>query len=141
MKTSKNGIDLIKKYEGCRLTAYVDSAGVWTIGYGHTQGVKQGDKITQDQADKALIGDLTESENCINAVCRKELTQNQFDALVSFVFNVGCGAFRSSTMLKYINLGKFTQAALEFPKWNKSVGKVLDGLTKRRESEQLLFVK
>ena len=141
MKTSKNGIDLIKKYEGCRITAYVDSAGVWTIGYGHTKNVKEGDKITQDQADKSLIGDLTEAENCINAVCRKELTQNQFDALVSFVFNVGCGAFRASTLLKYINKGEFTQAALEFPKWNKSVGKVLDGLTKRRESEQLLFVK
>jgi len=121
--------------------AYKCPAGVWTIGYGHTYAVRPTDKIIQEQADKMLIGDLTEAENCINAVCRKELTQNQFDALVSFVFNVGCGAFRASTMLKYINAGKFTQAALEFPKWNKSVGKVLDGLTKRRESERLLFVK
>lgn len=141
MKTSKNGIELIKKYESCKLTAYKCPAGVWTIAYGHTYAVRPTDKITQEQADMMLICDLTEAENCINAVSRKELTQNQFDALVSFVFNVGCGAFRSSTMLKLINMGKFTQAALEFAKWNKSVGKVLEGLTKRRESERLLFVK
>ncbi len=141
MKTGQHGIDLIKKYESCKLTAYKCPAGVWTIGYGHTQGVKQGDKIDQNQADKFLGDDLKESENDINAACRKELTQWQFDALVSFVFNVGYGAFRSSTLLKYINMGKFTQAALEFAKWNRSNGKVLDGLTKRRESERLLFVK
>lgn len=141
MKTGQYGIDLIKKYESCKLTAYKCPAGVWTIGYGHTQGVKQGDKIDQNQADKFLGDDLIKSENGINAACRKELTQWQFDALVSFVFNVGYGAFRASTLLEYINMGKFTQAALEFAKWNKAGGKVLEGLTKRRKDEKALFLK
>lgn len=141
MKTGQHGIDLIKKYESCKLTAYLCPAKVWTIGYGHTQGVKQGDKITQAQADKFLADDLESFEYYVRAVVFKELNQSQFDALVSFVFNGGSGNFKKSTLLKLLNEGKFTQAALEFSKWNKADGKVLEGLTKRRESERLLFVK
>jgi len=141
MRTGQHGIDLIKKYESCKLTAYKCPSGVWTIGYGHTQGVKQGDKITQEQADKFLADDLESFEYYVRAVVFKELNQNQFDALVSFVFNVGSGNFKKSTLLKLLNEGKFTHAALEFAKWNKADGKVLNGLTKRRESERLLFVK
>jgi len=141
MKTSKNGIDLIKKYEGCKLNAYLCPAKIWTIGYGHTKNVKAGDKITQEIAEQLLINDLQEPENAINAYCQHALTQNQFDALVSFVFNLGSGAFKSSTLLKRINANMMQLASLEFCKWNKAGGKVLDGLTKRRAEEKSLFLK
>lgn len=141
MKTSKNGIDLIKKYEGCKLNAYLCPANVWTIGYGHTKNVKAVDKITQEIAERLLINDLQEPENAINAYCQHALTQNQFDALVSFVFNLGSGAFKSSTLLKRINANMMQLASLEFCKWNKAGGKVLDGLTKRRADEKALFLK
>ena len=89
MKISKNGIELIKKYEGCKLNAYLCPANVWTIGYGHTKNVKEGDKITQEMAEQLLVNDLQQFENAVNAYCLRALTQNQFDALVSFVFNLG----------------------------------------------------
>lgn len=99
MKTSNKGIELIKQFEGLRLKAYRDSGGKWTIGYGHTGGVKSGDVITAQQANDFLIQDIKTAENAINGL-NLNLTQNQFDALVSFVFNVGTGNFGTSTLRK-----------------------------------------
>lgn len=141
MKTSKNGINLIKKYEGFRSRAYRCAAGVLTIGFGHTQNVKPTDVITQEQAEKLLIEDLKVCEDCINKTIKIPLLQNQFDALVSFVYNVGCGNFIKSTLLKKINEGKISEAANEFQKWNKAGGKVLAGLAKRRNEEMELFLR
>ena len=133
--------DLTKQFEGCKLVAYLDSGGVPTIGYGHTKGVKMGDKITQEQADKYLKEDMTQAENAVNKLVKVSLSQNQFDACVDFVFNLGEGNFSKSTLLKLINQGKFAEAANEFPKWNLCAGKPLAGLTRRRLAEQSLFLK
>lgn len=142
MRTSQNGLDLIKKYEGCQLKAYLCPAGVWTIGYGHTgSDVKEGLVILQSRADEYLKSDLETAEHAITAYCLHPLTQNQFDALASFVFNIGTGNFKSSTLLKRINANMMGLAAFEFPKWNKAKGKVLQGLVDRRESERQLFLK
>ena len=141
MKTSKNGINLIKNYEGCRLTAYKCPAGVWTIGYGHTAGVKQGDKITQLQADTLLAVDLQKFEYSVNKAVKKPITQNEFDALVSFAFNVGTGNFEKSTLLRLVNMGQFELAAKQFEKWIYAGGKPLTGLKKRRLAEKTLFLK
>ena len=141
MKTSQNGINLIKSFEGCKLTAYKCPAGVWTIGYGHTKGVKQGMKISQLQADTYLKNDLKTYENYVSKYVKVTLNQNQFDALVSFTFNCGGGALKSSTLLKKLNNGDYTGAANELLRWNKSNGKELAGLTKRRKTEKALFLK
>ena len=141
MKTSKNGINLIKTYEGCRLTAYKCPAGVWTIGYGHTAGVKQGDTITPLQANTLLTVDLQKFENAVNKAVKKPITQNEFDALVSFAFNVGIGNFEKSTLLRLVNLGQFELAAKQFEKWIYAGGKPLTGLKKRRLAEKTLFLK
>ena len=141
MKTSKNGINLIKTYEGCRLTAYKCPAGVWTIGYGHTTGVKQGDKITQLQADTLLIADLEKFEKAVTKLVKKPITQNEFDALVSFAFNVGIGNFEKSTLLRLINRGQFELASKQFERWIYAGGKPLTGLKKRRLAEKTLFFK
>ena len=141
MKTSKNGINLIKTYEGCRLTAYKCPAGVWTIGYGHTAGVKQGDKITQLQADTLLAVDLQKFEYSVNKAVKKPITQNEFDALVSFAFNVGIGNFEKSTLLRLINMGQFELASKQFERWISAGGKPLTGLKKRRLAEKTLFLK
>lgn len=141
MKTSKNGINLIKNFEGCRLEAYLCPAMVWTIGYGHTENVKRGDKITEVQAETLLIIDLQKFENAVNNAVRVPLNQNQFDALVSFTFNIGIGNFKSSTLLKKLNASEYGLAACEFGRWNKSRGRILDGLTKRRRAEKELFLR
>ena len=141
MQTSQNGIDLIEQFEGCKLEAYLCPANKWTIGYGHTSGVKKGDKITSRQAEDFLRSDLEKFENAINNLVTVELNQNQFDALVSFVFNIGINAFKQSTMLKFINNGHFPLAAGQFDRWIKSNGKVLEGLVKRRKAEKELFLK
>ena len=141
MKTSSNGIDLIKKYEGCRLTAYKCPAGVYTIGYGHTKGVKKGVKITQIQAEAYLKQDLVVYENAVSKYVKVPINQNQFDALVSFSFNCGTGALKTSTLLDKLNKKDYKGAASEFLRWNKSNGKVLKGLTNRRKEEQELFLK
>lgn len=141
MKTSKNGIEIIKKYEGLRLKAYKCPAGILTIGYGHTKNVKQGDTITETQAEILLIYDLIDIENCIKKNVKIPLNQNQFDALVSLCFNIGCGNFLKSTLLKKLNEGKIAEAVKEFLKWNKAGGKELAGLTKRRQAEMELFLK
>ena len=135
MKSSDLLLNKIIDFEGCKLTAYKCPAGVWTIGVGHTRGVKQGQKITEAQAISLLKGDLLPCENYVNnlGVCK---TQGQFDALVDFCFNLGTGALGRSTLLKYIRQGKAEQYIRgEFAKWVKSGGKTLAGLVKRRAWE------
>ena len=139
MRTSRKGIELIKAHEGLRLDAYLCPAGVPTIGYGHTHGVKMGDRITEEQAEKFLIGDLAVVEREINRY-GFELTQNQFDALVSFVYNVGAGNFRSSTLLKKLKANpNDPDIANQFKRWVYGDGKVLPGLVRRRNEEAKLY--
>jgi lysozyme len=119
MKTSDEGVDKIEKREGVRFVAYKDVKGIWTIGVGHTgPEVKEGLVWNAEQVKQALESDLKTAEDAINELVKVTLTQYQFDALVSFVFNVGVGAFEKSTMLKYINQGDFEGAALQFDRWN-----------------------
>ena len=135
MKSSDLLLNKIIDFEGCKLTAYRCPAGVWTIGVGHTRGVKQGQKITEAQAISLLKGDLLPCENYVNnlGVCK---AQGQFDALVDFCFNLGTGALGRSTLLKFIRQGKAEQYIRgEFAKWVKSGGKTLAGLVKRRAWE------
>jgi lysozyme len=143
MKTSNKGIELIKRFEGLRLKAYQDSRGTWTIGYGHTGGVKSGDTITEQEAVELLARDLKTAEDAVNEQ-NLSLTQNQFDALVSFVFNVGTGNFRSSTLLKKAKANPDDPTIRnEFLKWNKAringTLKPLTGLTRRRAAEADLY--
>lgn len=140
MKTSNKGIDLIKKFEGCKLKAYKCPAGVWTIGYGHTKGVKEGDTCTIAQAEELLKQDLKIFECEIQDLVKVKLNQNQFDALVSFIYNVGAGAFQDSTMRKFINAGHFPLAAGQFDRWVYAKGVKLNGLVKRRAAEKELFL-
>lgn len=134
-KSSETLINAIMAFEGCRLTSYKCPAGVWTIGIGHTHGVKPGQHITQAQADSLLRGDLLPCENYVNGLGVSK-TQGQYDALVDFSFNCGISALAKSTLLKKIRAGAKTgDIQAEFRRWNKSGGKVLPGLTKRREWE------
>ena len=139
MNLGYNGTKLLKFFEGCRLTAYQDSVGVWTIGYGHTKGVFEGMSITQEEAEQMLLTELEEYEGYVEKYVTVPLTQNQFDALVVWVYNLGPTNFRKSTLLKELNSGNYTAAGNEITKWNKAGGKVLAGLVKRREAEALLF--
>lgn len=140
MKISPDGLALIKHYEGCRLEAYRCAAGVLTIGYGSTgPHVKQGMKITQAEADQLLSKDIVRFERAVKSLANKT-SQAQFDALVSFAFNVGEGALRSSTLLKLHNQGLYIDAANQFPRWNKAGGRALLGLTRRREAEKKLYL-
>lgn len=141
MKTSATGIELIKKYEGCVLTTYKCPSGVLTIGYGHTKNVKQGMTITKAQAEEYLKSDLVVYETAVNNYVKVPISQNQFDALVSFSFNCGTGALKTSTLLEKLNAKDYNGAAKEFLRWNKSRGKVLNGLVKRRTEEMTLFLK
>lgn len=140
MKTSENGIKIIKRFEGCKLESYKCPSGIQTIGYGHTKGVKQGDKCTQEQALEFLKQDIEVCERAIAKLVTVQLNQNQFDALVSFTYNLGITNFKSSTMLKYINAKQFIMASNEFPRWVYSNGKKLKGLEKRRKAEKDLFL-
>ena len=139
MEMSRVGIELIKQFEGCRLKAYKDAVGVWTIGYGHTVDVKEGIEISQHQAEVILEVDLREYEGYINKYVQVPLTQNQFDAFVSWVYNLGVGNLRSSTMLRVLNEGKYSEVPYQIKRWNKAGGKVLRGLVRRREAEADLF--
>lgn len=139
MKTSNK--EIIKYYEGLRLEAYLCPAGVWTIGYGHTgSDVWPGLVITKEWAEWLLDEDLKKFEAYVSGYVKVDLTQDQFDALVSFTYNVGAEAFKNSTMLKKLNAGDYEGAAKEFPRWNKSKGKVLPGLVKRAEAQRKLFL-
>lgn len=139
--TSTKGIELIKRHEGLRLDAYQCPAGKLTIGYGHTgKDVVAGDRITQGTAERLLQGDLRWAENTVNEHVKKELNQNQFDALVSFTFNVGPSNFKSSTLLKRVNANtEDPDIAKQFARWNKADGKELAGLTRRRADEAKLY--
>lgn len=135
MKTSQTGINLIKEFEGCVLKAYRDPIGVWTIGYGHTVGVKEGQKLTQAQAEEFLKSDLKIYENGVISTGLK-LNQNQFDALVSFAYNCGVGSLK--TLVKDRSLTQIAEAILLY---NKAGGNVLAGLVRRRNAEKALFLK
>tara|TARA_A100001011_G_scaffold371677_1_gene429272 strand:+ start:1374 stop:1799 length:426 start_codon:yes stop_codon:yes gene_type:complete len=139
MKTSLEGINLIKHFEGCELEAYKCPAGVWTIGYGHIKGVQQGDVITEQQADDMLVEELEEYENYIHNLVNCPLNQNQFDALVSWVYNLGSSNLQASTLLKVLNAGDYAGVPAQMLRWNKAGGKVLEGLTRRRQAEADLF--
>ena len=139
MKISAEGLSLIKKFEGCELEAYQCSAGVWTIGYGHTKDIEEGMTITKEQAEEMLVDELHEYESYINECVTVELSQNQFDALVSWVYNLGPTNLKSSTMLKVLNSGDFDGVPAQIKRWNKAGGNVLEGLVRRREAEALLF--
>jgi lysozyme len=131
----------IKNAEGLRLTAYLDGGGVWTIGYGHTGAdVRAGLTIPLSEAERLLTRDLRTAEGHINDAVEVKLTQDQFDALVSFVYNVGGGAFRSSTLLKLLNAGDYEGAANQLLRWDKDNGKRVQGLANRRQEERKLFL-
>jgi lysozyme len=139
MKTGTKGIELIKHLEGCELEAYKCAAGVWTIGYGHIKGVTPESVITQEQAEQMLVEELNEYEGYINDMVTTPLSQNQFDALVSWVYNLGGGNLKASTLLKVVNQGEFDGVPAQIMRWNKAGGKVLEGLTRRRQAEADLF--
>ncbi len=140
MNISKEGLSLIKKFEGCELEAYLCPAGVWTIGYGHTKDVKEGDKINKEEADYLLQEEMIEYESYINDFVEVPLNQNQFDALCSWVYNLGPTNLKNSTMLRVLNEEKYADVPQEIKRWNKAGGEVLDGLIKRREAEAKMFV-
>lgn len=140
MKTSTEGIALIKKFEGCELEAYRCSADVPTIGYGHTRGVSDGDTCTQEEADQLLKDDLEEFEDYVKDLVDIELSQNEFDALVAWTYNLGPTNLRESTLLKRLNDEDRGDVPFQMKRWNKASGKVLDGLVRRREAESLLFL-
>lgn len=145
MKTSENGIELLKRFEGLELEAYQDIAGIWTIGYGHTgDDVQPGMKLTEREAEELLRRDLKPREQAVSNAVKVSLNQNEFDALVSFVYNVGAAAFRGSTALKRLNRGDRIGAADALTWWNKAtVSGVLRevlGLTRRRAAEKALFL-
>ncbi len=133
-------ISLIKKHEGLRTSAYKCPAGVWTVGYGHTRSVKAGDVITEKEAENLLIQDLAAAAADVSRLVKVPLTQGQFDALCSFVFNLGAGSLMKSSLLKYVNAGDFKKAADEFEKWVYSGGRILKGLVNRRKDERQLFI-
>lgn len=136
-----HNIDIIKKHEGLRLEAYLPTPNdVWTIGYGHTHTTKQGMKITAGQAESLLRKDIAWVEKAVNKLVVVPLTQNQFDALASLVFNIGENGFANSTLLRLLNAGDYEGAANQFLRWNKQKGVALKGLTKRREEERKLFL-
>ena len=139
VNTSENGIELIKSFEGRRLVAYQDSVGVWTIGYGHTKTAHEDKLIIKSTADRLLAEDLAEFEKYVDTYVTVALTQNQFDALVSWTFNLGPGNLKESTMLKKLNQGLYAEVPDEMRRWNKAGGKVLEGLIRRREAEAKLF--
>ncbi|EPQ1034095.1 lysozyme [Enterobacter hormaechei] len=145
MQTSEKGIALIKQFEGCRLTAYQDSVGVWTIGYGWTypvdgKPIRAGMTINQETAERLLKTGLVSYESDVSRLVKVGLTQGQFDALVSFTYNLGARSLSTSTLLRKLNAGDYAGAADEFLRWNKAGGKVLNGLTRRREAERALFL-
>ena len=145
MQTSEKGIAVIKQFEGCKLTAYQDSVGVWTIGYGWTHPVdgkpiRAGMTIKQETAERLLKTGLVSYESDVSRLVKVGLTQGQFDALVSFTYNLGARSLSTSTLLRKLNAGDYAGAADEFLRWNKAGGKVLNGLTRRREAERALFL-
>ena len=141
MNVSQNCVELIKYFEGFEDTAYLCPANVWTIGYGRTRNVKEGDRITEAQAERDLLEELEEFKHQVLHSVKVELTQNELDALTSWTYNLGVGNLKSSTLLKKLNAGSKDEVPAEMLRWNKAGGKVLAGLTKRREAEAELWAK
>lgn len=139
MRTGHAGISLVKQFESLRCEAYRCPAGIWTIGYGHTAGVRRGDRIDTRKAEQLLAEDLRQFEEVVNREC-PNVNQNQFDALVSFVFNIGTGNFLKSTLLKCVKANpQNVNIRYEFSRWNKANGTVLAGLARRRKAEVDLY--
>lgn len=140
MNISDNGLEVIQDDEGCRLYSYLDTGGVWTIGVGHTgPDVVQGMTATMEQVLEWLRGDTAEAQETVNRLVTVPLTQNQFDALVNFVFNIGEPQFASSTLLKKLNKGDYEGAGQQFLRWDKDNGRQILGLLKRRIRQKDLF--
>ena len=139
MEISQEGLSLIKKFEGCELESYKCAAGVWTIGYGSTKGVEEGMEISQERADMLLLEDVEVFEEAVNKLVEVSLEQNQFDALVSWTFNLGSTNLQNSTLLKVLNNEDYEGVPSQIKRWNKAGGEVLQGLVRRREAEALLF--
>jgi len=145
MSLSLEGINQICNFEGLKLSAYDDSTGVWTIGYGTTRypngkRVSEGDRCTLEQAKAYMQHDLKIFERAVNSAVKVSLKQNQFDALVSLAYNIGVGAFKNSTLLKNLNLGDYKEAANQFDVWVNAGGKRLQGLVNRRAMEKKIFL-
>lgn len=141
MRCNAAGRALIERFEGCRLEAYRDAAGVLTIGYGHTgSDVIEGRRITRGEADDLLAQDLVNTEAELARAITVPVTANQFSACCALAYNIGVGAFRNSTLLRRLNDGDAVAASSEFPRWNHAGSRVLAGLTRRREAERLLFI-
>ena len=139
MKISENGLELIKKFEGCETTAYQDSVGVWTIGFGHTKGVEEGQTCSIEDAESMLADEMNEYEGYINNMVKVELQQHEFDALVAWVYNLGPTNLGESTMLKVLNGGQFDRVPDEMNRWTRAGGEILEGLVRRRQAESLMF--
>jgi lysozyme len=136
MGYSQSGYAMTKHFECCRLAAYFDELGkVWTIGWGHTRNVKEGDTCTQQQADDWLVQDVSYAVRCVNVTVDVQLSQPEFDALCDFVFNLGCHRWFGSTLHRLVNQAQYGLAAAEFEKWDHSGAKVVAGLLKRRDAE------
>lgn len=138
MEINKKGIEILKNSEGFSERPYLCPAGVLTVGYGHTGGIKG--SVTKDEAEKLLKADVKHVEKAIDQHVKVELTENQFSALVSFIYNIGTGNFAGSTLLKLLNQGKYQEAANQFDKWTFANGKKLEGLVSRRKAEKELFL-
>lgn len=139
MEYSGKGLELTKREEGLRLMPYQDQAGVWTDGYGNTHNVTPGVSITEAESVADLRRNINSAVRCVNQLVKVKLNQNQFDALVDFVYNVGSGNFSSSTLLKLLNAGDYEGASQQFQKWLLAGGKVSNGLKKRRNDEMNEF--
>jgi lysozyme len=139
-KINPAGLNLIKTFEGCSLKAYRDPVGIWTIGYGHTgTDVREGQAITQQQADDLLARDLARFESGVNGLVSHSISPNQFAALVSFAFNLGMGALQESTLMRLVNAGDYAGAKAQFGRWVNAGGRTLEGLVRRRAAEAKLF--
>jgi lysozyme len=134
-RVDKAGLAFIAGFEGLRLKAYKDIGGVWTIGYGHTGGVRPGHVITRERAMRLLKTDVSGAEAAVHKYVDVGLNQHRYNALVSFVYNCGAGAFRSSTLLRRLNAGDYGQVPSQLLRWNKVNGQAIAGLTRRRKAE------
>lgn len=140
-RISDDGVRLIKEFEGLYLKAYRCPAGVLTIGWGSTEGVREGMEITREEAERMLLGELSRFEDAVNRLVTVPLTQHQFDALVSFSYNVGARALEHSTLLRKLNDGDYNAVPAELGRWVRGGGRVLPGLVRRRKAEALLWSK
>ena len=139
-RLSEAGLALTRRFEGLRLQAYQDSAGVWTIGYGHTgPEVKPGQRISELEAEALLRADMTAAVKCANRAVEVEISQAQFDALADFCFNVGRGAFLQSSLLRYVNQENFQAVVVQFGNWVYAGGMRVEGLARRRAAEAAMF--